>query len=440
VLATRSGVGYKIPGHEPGIHQILLAGVNLKIAVIGGGAGGLTAAYLLDAAHEVHLFERHPILGGNVRTLGANVTCPRLEDGVIVENGVSWFHKNTYPNTHRLLDHLEVRQRTTLLNSSIILHNGHRCHTSVFYGFRSLDWEELWLEQHGLAEAARDILGLLRRSEVQSESELNGVPLAIYLDRVGNLTAQWARGIVGAYFSSPFDEVDHFPADMLLPALRHWLRERHCTVLPEGVFSYMQKMVDQMRGQIHVGVAVRGIHRTRDGITVDLPDGCQSFDRVVIATTPQCAWQLLCDPTPDESHWFGRWRDHTYRTTAHFSESMYEQRGVGFRTECDCFERAERGTVGYNCSLNELYGIDSSRKYNFSAHMEDEIEPDRILDQQDHVTPIFHVDSSIYRHQVRKANGRNHTYYVGAYLIDGLQEGAITTAMEVAALLGGRTI
>lgn len=412
----------------------------MKIAVIGGGAAGLTAAYLLDTAHEIHLFERHPILGGNVRTLGANVTCSRLEEGVIAENGVSWFHKSTYPNTHRLLDELQVRQRTMLLNSSIVLRNGHRCHTSVFDRFGSIDWEELWIERHDLAEAARDILGLLRRSDVQSESQLNGVPLADYLDKMSNLTAQWARGIVGAYFSVPFDETSQFPADMLIPALRHWLRQRHCTILPDGVFSYIQKMVDQLRGQIHVGVAVRGVRRTATGVTVELPDGCQSFDRVVIATTPQCAWQLLCDPTPDESRWFGGWRDHTCRTTAHFSETMYERRGVGFRTECDCFEQTERGVVGYNCSLNDLYGIDSPRKYSFSSHMEDEIETDRILDQQDHVTPIYRADASVHRHEVRKANGQNHTYYVGAYLIDGLQEGAITTAMEVAALLGGRSI
>jgi predicted NAD/FAD-binding protein len=209
---------------------------------------------------------------------------------------------------------------------------------------------------------------------------------------------------------------------------------------PDGVFSYLQKMVDRMRGQIHAGVAVRGIRRTGGGITVELPDGCQSFDRVVIATTPQSAWRLLCDPSPDETRWVGRWRDQTSRTTGHFSESMYERRGVGFRTECDCFEQTESGSVGYNCSLNELYDIDSSRKYSFSAHMEDEIESDRILDQQEHVTPVYQADAAVHRHEIRQSNGRNHTYYVGAYLIDGLQEGAITTAMEVAALLGGRTI
>ena len=66
-----------------------LRGVLMKIAVIVGGAAGLVTACLLDAAHEVHVFERHPILGGNVRTLGGNVACDRLEDGVVTENGVS---------------------------------------------------------------------------------------------------------------------------------------------------------------------------------------------------------------------------------------------------------------------------------------------------------------------------------------------------------------
>jgi len=412
----------------------------MRIAVIGGGTSGLTAAWLLDAVHDVHVFERDSVAGGNVRTLGGNVACAGLEDGVISENGVSWFHTNTYPNTHRLLDVLNIKTSSKLLDSSIILSDGRRCHASVLDRLRHADWEELWLERFSLAEVAREILKLFRRTESVDSEQLNGIPLGAYLHEVEPLTAQWARGIVGAFFSAPFSEVDCFPADMLFPSLRRWLLDRRCTVIPGGISSYLERMAGSMRGQIHCGVPVLAVRRESHGVSLQFPDGQQHYDRVVVATTPQAAFQLLSDPTPDEIRWFGLWRDRCYRTTAHFSETMYKDRGIGFRTQCDCFEDSSRGTVAYNCCLNGLYGINSERQYSFSSCMEDHIEPDRILHQQDHVTPVFHVDAAGYRQQIRQANGRSNTYYAGAYLIDGLQEGAITSALDVARLLGGRTI
>lgn len=412
----------------------------MKIAVIGGGTSGLTAAWLLDAVHDVHVFERDALAGGNVRTLGGNVACAGLENGVISENGVSWFHTNTYPNTHRLLKALNVRTTRKLLDSSIVLSDGRRCHASVLDCLGHVDWEELWLERFELAEVAREILKLFRRTESLSAKQLNGLPLELYLNEVEHLTAQWARGIVGAFFSAPFSEVDRFPADMLFPSLRRWLVDRSCTVIPEGISSYLQKMMTSMRGQIHLSAPVLGIRRDARGVLVQFPDGRQYFDRVVVATTPQAAFRLLSDPTPEEIRWLGSWKDRRYRTTAHFSETMYTDRGIGFRTQCDCFEDSSNSTVAYNCCLNSLYEIDSERQYSFSACLEDQIEPDRILHQQEHITPVFHVDASVFRQQIRRANGLNNTYYVGAYLIDGLQEGAITSAMEVAQLLGGRTI
>jgi len=412
----------------------------MRVAVIGGGASGLTAAYLLDAAHEVHVFERDSIAGGNVRTLGGNVACAGLEDGVISENGVSWFHTSTYPNTHRLLDALNVRTSTKLLDSSIILSDGRRCHASALDCFHHFDWEELWLERFSLAEVAREILRLFRRTEWSPPEQLTGTPLDVYLSELEHLTAQWARGIVGAFFSAPFSDVGRFPADMLFPSLRRWLMDRRCTVISGGISSYLQQMMGSMRGQIYCGVPVQFVCRESHGVVVQLPDGPQHFDRIVIATTPQAAFQLLADPTPDEIRWFGSWKDRRYRTTAHFSESMYNDRGIGFRTQCDCFEDSLHGSVAYNCCLNDLYDISSQRQYSFSSCLEDQIEPERILHQQEHVTPVYHVDASIYRQQIREANGRNHTFFAGAYLIDGLQEGAITSALEVARLLGGRLI
>ncbi|MDX6354695.1 MAG: uncharacterized protein QOF98_1598, partial [Streptomyces sp.] len=50
-----------------------------RIAVVGGGVSGLTAAYLLERRHEVLLFESGPALGGHADTHDV-----RTSDGSVV--------------------------------------------------------------------------------------------------------------------------------------------------------------------------------------------------------------------------------------------------------------------------------------------------------------------------------------------------------------------
>ena len=55
---------------------------------------------------------------------------------------------------------------------------------------------------------------------------------------------------------------------------------------------------------------------------------------------------------------------------------------------------------------------------------------------QPHHTPFYDVDSFQYRDEVIATNGENNTYHVGAYLGDGLHEGAVTSAMDLAKKIG----
>ena len=80
----------------------------MKIAIIGGGASGLITAYLLHKQHEVTVYEKESVPGGNVRTLNKNVSGTSLRPDLSIENGVLGFSESYYPNFHHLMDELEI--------------------------------------------------------------------------------------------------------------------------------------------------------------------------------------------------------------------------------------------------------------------------------------------------------------------------------------------
>jgi uncharacterized protein len=184
-----------------------------------------------------------------------------------------------------------------------------------------------------------------------------------------------------------------------------------------------------------LNAVITNISRRFDGgVQVQLADGVtQLFDKVVFATPPDRVLALLADPTAAELKRFGAWQPNYATTIIHTDTSMYAQYGIKQLTEFDFFQT--QGGWGYNAYLNQLCGINSPQRFSLAFHLEDSIDARQIVHTQEHHTPGYTVESFRYRDEVVATNGEYHTYHVGAYLRDGLHEGAISSAITVAELI-----
>ena len=95
----------------------------MKIAIIGGGAAGITTAYLLDHEdYNVTVFEKESILGGHIRTLNKNVQNKDLENDMILEGGVIEF-SHGFKMFRSLLDELNVPTQSLNIGTGLFMKN-----------------------------------------------------------------------------------------------------------------------------------------------------------------------------------------------------------------------------------------------------------------------------------------------------------------------------
>ncbi len=404
----------------------------MRIAVIGGGASGMVTAYLLDQqGHHVTVFERQPILGGHIRTLNKNVAPNQSDCDQILENGVLEFPV-AFHNFLALMQELGVELEPVRIGSALFLKDGRHFLSAVMLqkNFTGIQRSIEYLQLHTLYARSAGFWLKTRFSKIQ---DFYDQPMSQHMKRPC-IRNSWLKLLTMYSYSMPFEFIDDFPAELAIPALRdyvfvNWVR------IKGGVYSYIEKILERFKGKILLNVKIAAIFRSIDAVKIEHSGSeIQEFDKVVFATPPDQVITLLSDPTDAESKRFSVWKANYATTLLHTDTSMYVRHGIQQLSEFDFFQTDSRW--GYNAYLNQLCGISSPLQYSLAFQLDELIAKDHIIHIQKHHTPLYTVESFRYRDEVVATNGENNTYYAGAYLGDGLHEGAITSAFRVAQLIG----
>ena len=178
----------------------------MRIAIIGGGAAGMAAAWYLGERHQVTVFEREAMLGGNIRTLGRNVPCAGLPAGLTLEAGVVEFSRENFPLFHALMDELDVELHDVAGTTALYVDGrpplaspGNRAAAGRGWGARLAAWWRLRPVAGGYSR-------FFTRTREVPMAELYDRPLDAYLDE--GPFAEWARLLMLYAYSIPQEHLD----------------------------------------------------------------------------------------------------------------------------------------------------------------------------------------------------------------------------------------
>ncbi|MCG9731297.1 FAD-dependent oxidoreductase [Shewanella sp. Isolate13] len=403
----------------------------MKFAIIGGGASGMiTAYYLSKQGHTVNVFEKQAMLGGHIRTVNKNIKIPNVPQNITLEGGVVEFSSN-FKHFISLMDELNVNLEPLDVGSALFKRNKKRfLSPSVITG--NIKGLALIIEFFKLAYVYLSANWLLLQLYLKPSSSLKDKPFADYVSK-HQVKNTWLKLFTMYCFSIPYKTITKVPAELAFNIFRRyfwadWKR------IDGGVYSYIEKIERCLKGKVILNANIKTVFRSDSGVTLQFADdSSEHFDKLVLAVPPDQVLRLISAPTVSEVKCFSPWKANFAKTVLHRDPLVYPRFGISQPSEFDFFQT--QVGWGYNASLTRICNLPPKPQYSLAYNIDSLIAEQNILQTFEHHTPLYSVDAFQYRRNIIDTNGDNHTYHVGAYLYDGLHEGAVLSAKKVAELV-----
>ncbi|AWS42110.1 NAD(P)/FAD-dependent oxidoreductase [Streptosporangium sp. 'caverna'] len=407
-----------------------------RIAVIGSGVAGLTAAYVLGRRDDVTLFEADDRIGGHAHThdvASADGRTLAVDSGFIVHN------EQTYPRLVRLFAELGVRTQPSDMSMSVscggcgLEYAGGKGAPGLFARVSSLT-RAPYLRM--LAEVPR-FHRMAREALEHGDDRTLGEFVAGFSPY---FIAHFTTPLVSAVWSCPPSDAGRYPARYLFAFLaNHGMltvsgSPRWRTVTG-GSRDYVEKIAKTLTA-VHTSTPVRALRRTGEGVELHA-DGVHRFDAAVVATHPDQALRLLAEPTPGEREVLGAFRYSRNPVTLHTDPSVLPRArraraSWNYRME-SCTAGAAGARVTYD--MNRLQRLEASRPHLVTLGAE--IPDGHAIARMTYEHPVY-TPESVAAQERLPALDDDVIAYAGAYHGWGFHEDGCGSGVRAAEALGGR--
>lgn len=411
----------------------------MKIAIIGSGISGLACAYYLRNIAEVTLFEGNDYLGGHTATKSIEF------DGhsYSIDTGFIVYNNRTYPRFIELLSELDIKGQATEMSFSVrndntqLEYNGHNLHTLFaqksnllnprFYRFISeiLRFNKLaknTLNQSDALNSLGDFLQHHHFSDYFSENYILPMGAAIWSTSVRNMLDFPLQFFLQFFLNHGLLDVNNRP---------QWY------VVPGGSHSYIKAMKPHLKARIFLNTPVVSVQRLYQKAMVTTQNGQHLFDQVIFACHSDQARKLLSDISIEEEQLLSALPYQSNLVTLHTDSSVLPKRKAAWASWNFRIPKEDNANglpkITYN--MNILQGIQSKHTFCVSLNDDEAINPNKIIAQYQYAHPQYTASSVKAQKHRRNINGKNNTWFCGAYWYNGFHEDGLRSAQDVVAVI-----
>ena len=408
-----------------------------RIAIVGSGISGLSAAHHLQGRAQVTLFEAGDYFGGHTHTVDVSLPTATGIQTHGVDTGFLVYNERTYPGLIALFEELQVATVKSDMSFSVQVPGAK--------GRRKLEWNganlnTVFAQRSNLFKPSflfmlRDVIRFntlaSELAERNQDHEL-AQPLRDFLQahRFGHAFRDWyLLPMLGCIWSCPTDQMLEFPvATMIRFCHNHGLiqvnnRPQWYTVAG-GARHYVEKILARIPDK-RLNTPVQRIVRDAHSVSLQTHAGFERFDQVILASHADQSLAMLAEPSAQEQATLSAIRYHPNRAVLHTDTSVMPQKKLAWAAwnyERAAHDSTESTRVCLHYWLNLLQPLPFSQDVIVSLNPVREIDPAHVIGEYDYAHPVFDLPAIQAQAHMPQLQGQQHTWFAGAWMGYGFHE------------------
>ena len=406
----------------------------MKIAVIGSGISGLSAAYYLSKNHKVDLFEKDNHFGGHSYTLDLNLKNKKIS----VDIGFIVFNYKTYPNLINFFkdNSIEIEKSNMSFSVSVKDTNFEYCGKGIsgMFSNKSNIFNLKFLNMFF------DLIKFYKKNNNLTIYD-NNLTLGDYLTKEKlskEFTDYHIIPMVAAIWSMPPYEASQMPLSFFLKFFQnHGLfklknRPQWYTVKNRSR-TYVNKILNKISGEHYKNYKINLIKRHKENIEIFYGEKNEFFiyDKVVIATHADEALSILEKPTDEEKNLLSNFKYKSNLAVIHTDKNQMPRNKKAWSAWNAKLSKNVRENSSITYWLNLLQNLKIDEDIFLSLNPFDNIEEEKILNKVTFTHPYYDKLALENQTRLKKIQNVNNTLFCGSYFGYGFHEDGITSAIDM---------
>tara|TARA_B100002052_G_scaffold294621_1_gene319698 strand:+ start:72 stop:1361 length:1290 start_codon:yes stop_codon:yes gene_type:complete len=403
-----------------------------RLAVIGSGISGLSAAFFLSKKFNVSLFEKNNVLGGHTRT----VSIFEKKKKILVDTGFIVFNKKNYQDFISFLNYLDVNSENSEMSFSVS-----DTRNNIEYGGGNIN--SLFSQRKNILSLQFiyfifEILKLYRicKKLYSTKDLIDNISIEEFLKK--NNFSKFVKDyhiypMISSIWSSNSEKAKQFPLKSFIEffsnhGLFNIISRPQWKYIKNGSNNYIEKLINKDMFSYETNFKIKSIKRENDKIKILSSNKIYSFDKLVLATHADQALSLIDKPTEDEQNLLSTFKYSKNLAVLHSDTTHMPQSKLTW-SSWNFIKKSDSDNFSLTYWMNKLQNLPS--KKNYFVTINPSKLPKNIIDQTIFEHPIFSLETLKAQKELYKIQGKKNTYFCGSYFGYGFHEDGIQSAASL---------